>query len=176
VIDFKHGVSLGPLKRDNIKKYFDARNNYQVWKWCRQYDVLTEDSHETWFKKVQASKSIRMYEVLLGGENLSGVCGLTDIDHVNQRAEFSLYIFPDKMGDGIGTMALKTLLDHAFNNLNLFTVWGETFEGNQASELFEKIGFQKEGNRKNFYFREGKFIDAILYSIGRNKWQKSLSA
>ena len=172
MIDYGYGVALGPLRRENIQEYFLARNDRTVWQWCRQFDLLTEDGHEAWFNSVQLSHKIRMYEILKNEDIPVGVCGLTDIDHVNQRAEFSVYTFPKRRGNGFGGLALKTLLTHGFKNLNLNRIWGETFDGNPASEVFCKLGFQLEGTRKDFYFRDGKFIDAHLYSMGRDQWLK----
>lgn len=171
MISFGHGVALGPLREKNLWRYFNERNNRDVWRWCRQFDVLTEHGHESWFQHVQGTPKIRMYEVLRDFDELVGVCGLTDIDHVNQRAEFSLYVFKSFQERGLGKAALKTLVSHGFQNLNLNMIWGETFYDNNAASMFERIGFEQEGTRKNFYFRDGRFIDAKLYSVSREKWK-----
>jgi RimJ/RimL family protein N-acetyltransferase len=173
MIDFGYGVALGPLRHENTWHYFKARNDQRVWKWCRQFDLLTEDGHEAWVHNVQINPKIRMYELLPNGlQRPVGVAGLTDIDHVNQRAEFSLYVFPDEQGQRFGKLGLQTLVSHGFWNLNLNRIWGETFDQNPAAKIFEGLGFEKEGTRKDFYFREGKFIDAHLYSVGRAQWFK----
>jgi hypothetical protein len=101
---------------------------------------------------------------------LVGVCGLTSIDWVNRRAEFSLYIDPDRQKDGLGKAALQTLLHHGFMTLGLNCIWGETFDLNPAAKLFEGLGFIKEGSRRDFYYRDGRFIDAHLYSLLRRHW------
>lgn len=187
MIDFGTSVRLGPLRHSNSQRYFEARNDYRIWKWCRQNDLLTEDGHDSWLLSVQMNPKIKMYEILANipadgegkrpSENFTcvGVCGLTDIDQLNQRAEFSLYIFPSYQSSGYGKSALKTLIEHGFSNLNLNRIWGETFDGNPASETFKVCGFEFEGTRKDFYFRQGRFIDAHLYSIGRERWLKSAS-
>jgi ribosomal-protein-alanine N-acetyltransferase len=103
-----------------------------------------------------------------------GVCGLTSMDLINRRAEFSLYIGPEFQGQGFGKNALKTLLAHGFRNYGLNRIWGESFEGNPAIAMFESLGFEPEGIRKEFYFKGGKFIDAYLFSISNlvfeEKW------
>lgn len=110
-----------------------------------------------------------MYEILFFGQGPTGVCGLTSIDRVNQRAEFSLYIAPGDQGQGVGEKALKTLCKHGFNNLNLNSIWGESYVGNPAIHMFEKIGFKPEGKRRQHYFRDGKFIDAHIFSLLRSE-------
>lgn len=180
MIDLGYKVRLGPLRHENLWKYYEARNDYRVWKWCRQFDLLTEDRHESWMLSVQNSSDTRMYEILAKTDDKKlqesfqpvGVCGLTSIDHVNQRAEFSLYIFPEYHNQGYGSDGLRTLFTHGFLSLNLNRIWGETFQDNPAITMFENLGMEREGTRKAFYFREGHFIDAHLYAIGREQWLK----
>ena len=99
-----------------------------------------------------------------------GVCGLTDIDWINRRAEFSLYVAPEQHRKGLGHRALNLLFAEGFGTLNLNLIWGETFKGNPAAIMFLKAGMKKEGTRREFYYRNGIYTDAILYSIRRDEF------
>jgi hypothetical protein len=81
-----------------------------------------------------------------------------------------LYIGPEHQGQGLGEAALQALCDHGFNVLNLNSIWGEAFDGNPAIKMFERVGFKPEGRRRQFYFREGRYIDAILFSLLRDEY------
>ena len=163
-------IHLKALDTDHLSKALRWRNDYRVWKWCRQNDLISDLDHSQWFRSQNDDPKIKMFAVF-GNDIFVGVCGLTDIDRVNQRAEFSLYIGPEYQGMGYGKLALKTLLMHGFRNLNLNCIWGETFDGNPAANMFESLGFLKEGTRRQFYYRNGKFIDAHLYSILREDFK-----
>jgi RimJ/RimL family protein N-acetyltransferase len=176
MIDHGYGVTLGPLEESNLELMRAWRNDYAIWKTCRQNDLINAPSHKKWFERVCQDPTIKMYEIRHKGlEFPIGVCGLTSIDLYNRRAEFSVYIDPAHQGKGFAKMALKTLLAHAFKTLGLETVWGETFAGNSAISTFEKIGFKREGTRRNFYFREGRFLDAYLVSILASEWRAACS-
>jgi RimJ/RimL family protein N-acetyltransferase len=170
MIDFGYGVALGPLQRHNCELYRYQRNLPVIRKWCRQFDVIGEEQQVRWFEAQDKDPKIRMYEVVHDGLPV-GVCGLTDIDHVNQRAEFSLYIFAEQQGKGYGRNALKTLFTHGFRNLNLNVIWGESYSGNPAINMFLRMGMIREGQRQQFYYRDGGFIDAHLVSITRDRWK-----
>ena len=58
-------------------------------------------------------------------------------------------------------------------NQNLNVIWGETFEGNHAYDMFLKLGMKHEGTRRQFYFKEGKHIDAHLVSITRQEFMEA---
>jgi len=172
VIDFGFGVALGPVDQEHKDIMRAWRNSYAVWKWCRQHDVISDQDHDRWLKRQSEDPSIRMY--LVYADKLStpvGVCGFTSIDYVNRRAEFSLYIDPQKRGNAYGREALRTLVTHGFRNLGLNGIWGESFSGNPAIKMFKDIGFSEEGIRRAFYFRDGKFIDAHLISVLESEWK-----
>jgi ribosomal-protein-alanine N-acetyltransferase len=123
-----------------------------------------------WFERQSTDPTIKMYKIELDAENheqtlIIGVCGFTSIDMTNRRAEFSIYIGPEFQNHGFGPRALHSLLMHGFKNLGFHIIWGEVFAGNEALDSFYDLGFQKEGVRRDFYFRDGQMIDAALISI-----------
>lgn len=172
MVNFGHGVRLSTLgKLSEVGRIRSWRNDHRIWKWCRQNDILTHAAHDAWFNRIEHDPTIKMYSILTIEDELVGVCGLTSIDMLNRRAEFSLYIDPNLHGRGIGTRALQTLVSHGMSNIGLNSIWGESFEGNPAVRMFQNLGFKHEGIRREAYFREGKFIDAHLYSILFSDWK-----
>ena len=172
MINTGHNITLAPLLEKQLAQMLVWRNDRRIWKWCRQCSVISEAQHVEWFRSLPQRADVRMFSVITDTGDFVGVAGLTSIDHINSRAEFSLYIAPSEHGKGFGKGALKTLVDHAFNDLNLNCVWGETFAGNPATKMFESVGFKKEGERRAFYYRDGEYITASLYSIlkGEQPW------
>ena len=179
MIDFGHGAALVNLKHEDSHKLRAWRNNMSIWKWCRQNDLIEYHEHHDWFEKQRTDPSIKMYQIQVGtigigsGEplNVAGVCGLTSIDTLNRRAEFSCYVGPEYQKKGYAKAALKTLFDHGFKNLGLKLIYCETFEGNPAIHLFENtLKMKREGVRRSFYFKDGKFIDAVLLSVLDTEW------
>ena len=174
-INYGYGVILTPDLPDKAREW---RNTPEIYRWCRQIEPIRSWEHEDWEFNIEHNKSIRMYGIELDKNipsyNLEkkylGVCGFTSIDHINQKAEFSLYIQPNMHGFGYGRMALQTLVAHGFNSLNLNRIWGETFDGNPAAKTFAEVGFQFEGTLRKSYFKEGKFIDSHIYAILREEW------
>lgn len=169
MINTGHGVTLAPVLAKQLGQMLVWRNDRRVWKWCRQNSVISEMAHENWFRSLATNPKIRMFSIIKDDGMFVGVCGLTDIDHINSRAEVSLYIGPEFQRQGLGKAALQTLCDHAFYDLNLFSVWGESFHGSPANDLAFACGFLKDGTRRGFYFREGVHIGAHMYSLVRGE-------
>lgn len=169
-------ITLGPLDSTDLGLIRSWRNDYNIWRWCRQVGFISDAEQIRWFNKQSEDPTIKMFKILAKTNEKAvpvGVCGLTSLDYLNRRAEFSLYTAPDVQRRGIGQHALSILLEHSFNNLGLNLIWGETFEHNPAQRMFEKLGFKREGTRRSFYFRDGRFIDAHLYSITAEEFHAS---
>ncbi len=127
--------------------------------------------HLNWYKNQVFDAKLSMFVVLDHQSRMCGVCGLTDIDMINRRAEFSCYIDPMLQGAGLGSITLKTLFMHGFKDLGLNRIWGETFVDNPAFDLFTKrLGMEHEGSRKGYYYVDGRFVDCHLVSIDSAKF------
>lgn len=146
------------------------RNDPEIWKWCRQYTLIGPRQQEKWLESIEDDPSIKMFGIYYYPGNFIGTCGFTSIDKHNQNAEFSLFLAPKHQGKGYGEKALCTLFEHGFRDHNFHRIWGETFDGNPASEMFEKCGLKFEGTLRDSYYRNGEFIDSHIYSSIRKEW------
>lgn len=170
MINYGYGVSLSTIRASLAESTFRWRNNSDIYKWCRQYEPLHFEKHMEWIMSLPKREDVRMFAIEDGiNFKCVGICGLTGIDKTNGHAEFSLYIGPEFQGQKFGKMALRTLIKYGFNVLRLNHIFGETFEGNPAANMFKSVGFSFDGVRRSYYYREGKYIDAHLYSILSNE-------
>lgn len=158
-------LTLRRITRGDLHRLFRWRNDPRIYHWCRQFAPLHWENHTHWFEKQAVDSTVSFFTVIDDLQPV-GVCGLTSIDLVNRRAEFSLYIGPEFQGNGYALEALQLLFYHGFRELGLNRIWGETFADNPAMNIFtKKLGMEVEGTRREFYFRDGHFIDAHLVSL-----------
>lgn len=169
--------SIDSTDMDQVRKW---RNDYRIWRWCRQNDLLSDYDQSAWFDRQSHDRSCKFYKVMekmrwtndtfWSGAHPVGVCGFSSIDMVNRTAEFSIYIDPENQKKGFGFTVMKILLDQGFKYRGFNVIWGEVFAENPALNLFEKVGFKRDGLRRDFYFRDGKFIDSHLISMKASEW------
>jgi len=181
MIDYGFGVFLDIINKEDLDHLRCWRNSPQIWRWCRQNDLIYPEQQEKWYHWQRDDQKTRMYSVKNSEMELIGVCGLTDIDLINRRAEFSLYVGLEFQGHGFSKPILKTLFSYGFKELGLRSIWGETFEDNRAQDVFRSIGMIEDGRRRQFYVKNGKHCDAILFSMLNTEfaelpWNRSLKA
>lgn len=161
-------LNLAPLDSTDCASIRAWRNDYQIWRWCRQSDFISDVEQAAWFERQAKDPSIKMYKVTRqhGGNLITvGVCGFTSINMLSRHAEFSLYIAPEFQGKGYGRTALALLLMHGFTNLGFNMIWGEVIAGNPALNIFAAMGFKGDGLRRQFYWKDGAVHDAHLISM-----------
>ncbi|NAY90685.1 GNAT family N-acetyltransferase [Muricauda sp. JGD-17] len=101
--------------------------------------------------------------------NLDDVCiGLIDLfnfDPKNRRAGIGIVINNTKSRNkGLGAEAIALLCDYAFSVLDLHQVYANILEDNAASiHLFQKLGFEKVGIKKEWIRSSTGFKDEILF-------------
>ena len=93
---------------------------------------------------------------LIGAATLR-VCPSPRMRHVGT---VGLFVHTEYQNMGVGTALLKTLLDLADNWLMLVRVELEVFADNQrAIQLYEKLGFEKQGLLRMTTVRGGRYVD-----------------
>ena len=106
-------------------------------------------------------------------DKILGLVYLTSIDQLNQSAEFGIMIgSSNNQGKGIGTFAVKEMLKHAFYNLNLQRIELTVLENNdRAKHLYEKCGFKFEGIKRRSNYKNGTFVNLLMYSILKEEFK-----
>ena len=165
-------MKLEPLKWDDLETLRTWRNDPRVMKWAaRQSSPITPEQQHAWYERIIKCDDT---DVMVAWEDdrRVAVVTLSDIDNRHKRAEFGIYVDPNRQGQGIGKRALPLLLKVAFTGYGLETVWGETLDGNHAGKLFEACGMAHTGLRRSFYLKDGKHTDAHIYSVLRSEWHE----
>ncbi|UNU73916.1 GNAT family N-acetyltransferase [Moraxella nasovis] len=81
---------------------------------------------------------------------------------------FVIAVHDEHQGQGIGKKLLNTIIDLADNWLNLTRLELTVYTDNEkAIQLYQKFGFDIEGEHRQFAFRHGKFVNA--YTMARIK-------
>lgn len=129
-----------------------------------------------WYETYMESRgnTIRCAIVKSEDDKILGLASLTDIDFVNRSAQFHLMIgLEENQNKGLGTFALKEMIQHAFYNMNLERVELTVLETNKrARHLYEKCGFVQEGSKRHSVYKNGRFADMAMYSILKDEYEE----
>ena len=134
------------------------------------YDIpLNIENTKKWFEIIKNNPN--RYDMIIEYDNKPiGIIGIINID--KKKGEYYITIGDnDYKRMGIAYEATKLILDFAFTELDLEKVWLFVDEENiPARNLYEKIGFTKEGLLRKDIFANGKMINRYIYGILKEEW------
>lgn len=101
---------------------------------------------------------------------LVGMGGLINLSWENRHAEISLLIDPARSRQGLGTAAVRALLQMGFGRMGLATIWGECYESNDAAVAFwRQIVASYPGSKDGTLYRRqqlhGRLWDAYYFAL-----------
>ncbi|MGL5889781.1 MAG: GNAT family N-acetyltransferase [Bacteroidia bacterium] len=122
----------------------------------------TELLQFSWRKQEAEGTGMRFGIVLRETNVLIGTAGLKQISTQHRSAEIGYELVPEHWNEGIMTEALRPVLAHAFDVLQLHTVSANIDPEHSASRrVLEKLGFVQEGLFYENYFFERWWNSAI---------------
>ena len=145
---------LSPIDINDVEKYTEWLNDIEILLNLQLYgSTISLDSEKEFL--IGLSKEHNYSIINLETEELIGVCGFLDVDHVNQAAEIGIFIGNKHFWNkGYGTEALSLIIDYGFKALNFHNIILKVYEFNKrAIRCYEKIGFKKIGIRREAIHR-----------------------
>lgn len=141
------------------------------------FRFINSDVDNRWYENYMGNRgnTIRCAITEEESDEILGLVSLVSIDYLNQSAEFHLMVGEQRnRGKGVGTFAIQAMLHHAFANMNLQRVELTVVEGNKAAiRLYEKTGFIYEGRKRMAKYKNGKFVDMLVYAVIRSEYNRT---
>ena len=154
---------------DCNENYLSWMNDYEVNKYLEsRFTNHSIDSLKDFVNSMNNSESNVLFAIIdkSSDKHIRNI-KLGNIHPIHKYADIGL-IIGDKnyWGKGIATKSINLVSEYAFNNLNLRKVLAGVYEENIGSiRAFEKCGFKKAYIKKDTYFFEGNYIDAIVFEL-----------
>jgi [ribosomal protein S5]-alanine N-acetyltransferase len=85
-----------------------------------------------------------------------------------KSAELGYWLAEEYWGKGIVTEAIRQILEYGFRSFDINRVFARPFSTNLASQrVLEKAGLKLEARLEKSIFKNGQFLDEMIYSIRR---------
>ena len=167
----------GP-ERSDIPTFVKWFNDPDVREGISMIYPMSQAGEEKWFEDMISRPQVEhpmVIEIQLGVEWVAiGNCGFHEIDWRCRSADVGIIIGEKSYWDqGYGTKVMALLLEHGFKTLNLNRIGLWVFETNpRAIRTYEKVGFVREGVKRQAFYKNGRYIDMILMSVLRSEWSE----
>jgi RimJ/RimL family protein N-acetyltransferase len=135
--------------------------------------AFTREQELTYIRKTLASTGDVVWSI---EEAASGrYLGQTGLHQLHERSRVARLacIIGDRadMGRGFGSAAIRAVLAHGFERLELHKVWLMVFATNtRGRRTYARLGFVEEGVLREEYFHQGGWHDMVRMSLLAREW------
>ena len=108
------------------------------------------------------------FAIVVGDQVVGGIGLEFKPDIWRYSAELGYWLAPEYWGRGIMSSVLRAVVDYAFATFRLNRLWAGAFDWNPASvRVLEKVGFVFEARLTKSAYKDGEFVDEVIYAIVR---------
>ena len=163
-------VRLRPLEREDLQFVHKLNINANIMSyWFEEpYEAFVE--LQDLYDKHIHDQGERRFIVQKSAE-MVGLVELVEIDYIHRRAEFQIIIDPRHQGHGYAKAATRLAMNYAFSILNLYKLYLIVDKNNErAIHIYQKAGFQIEGELIDEFFVDGEYHNAIRMCMFQPKY------
>ena len=163
---------LSPVSTDDTETYIKWMNDKAVAGYFRQYHFVVSSKNELRWLYEPESDVQRYAIVLLDGDILIGCVSIQNIDHLSRNAFLGIFIGEEKYrSKGYGAEAIRLAIEYSFKTLSLHNIMLSVHADNIAGiSCFKKVGFHEAGRRRDWVYKDGKYVDVIYMDILENEF------
>lgn len=126
----------------------------------------TREKCEKFLDYVVGNNELLYFAIDINGEAVGGIGISQNSDIKRKNAELGYWLSEEHWGKGIMSKAIKEIVRIAFDKLDINRIYASPFETNYASHrILEKAGFKLEARFDKIVFKNGQFLDELVYSF-----------
>jgi [ribosomal protein S5]-alanine N-acetyltransferase len=157
---------------ENLVKY---ANNWNVAKNLTDAfpHPYTETDGKSFIANANQSSPNHIFAIDKEGQAIGGIGVHPQPDIHRKNAELGYWLAEPFWGQGIVSETVKQIVDYAFNTFEFDRIFARPFGTNLASQkVLEKNNFKLEARFEKTLFKNGEYLDELVYAIRRSNWNK----
>ncbi|WP_315108085.1 GNAT family protein [Clostridium intestinale] len=170
-------VYLKKLDKEYIEEYWDNFKNTSIETmiFTGSAQAFNKTEIENYIDRVAADSDRVDFLIFSKQDNkLVGEVVINEVDRNNRCGNIRVLINrKEDFSKGYGTEAMILALNYGFGMFNLHRIELEAYPfNNRAIHVYEKIGFKREGLRKDGAYYNHKYYDMITMSFLENEFRE----
>lgn len=158
------------LQESDLKSLVKYANNLQVSKNLSNrfpFPYTEQDGRD--FLKFAIDNPTEFVQAIAVGEECIGTIGLhPQQDIYAKNVELGYWVAEPFWGNGIATRAIQEIVKTGFERFDCTRIFARAFGDNIASQrVLEKAGFEFEYRLEKVLFKDGQYLDDVVYGIRR---------
>ncbi len=162
---------LRPLSMADLPSFVKHANNFNIAKNLtnRFPYPYTEEKGKLFIEFATSQNPVHILGIEIAGE-IVGSIGIHQQEDVQcKNAELGYWISETLWGKGIMSKVIPEMVEYGFKNWDINRIFARPYGTNLASQkILQKTGFVLEAHIKNSFYKNGEFLDELIYAIRRS--------
>jgi len=158
---------LRAWKKTDIDSLVEHANNYNIAKWLTNQFPYPYDKEagEAYLNSILNDNPTKVFAIEVNGEVVGSIGIFPQADIHEKNAEMGYWLSEKYWRNGIMTKAIAEILDYGFRTFDITRIFARPFSTNLGSQrVLEKAGFELEARLKKALFKNGEYLDELIYS------------
>jgi len=160
-------VKLRKWNEADLSSLVKYANNWNVAKWLTNgfpYPYTREDG-KAYLSMIAEDNPVKVFAIEVNGETVGSIGIFPQSDIHEKNAEMGYWLAEEYWGQGIMTKAIEEIVEYGFQTFDIIRIFARPFSTNLKSRrVLEKAGFTLEAILKKTLFKNGEFMDEIIYA------------
>ncbi|MCO6496228.1 MAG: GNAT family N-acetyltransferase [Chitinophagaceae bacterium] len=133
----------------------------------------SEKDGKSFIEMATRDNPIHIFAIDVQSEAVGGIGIHPQSDIFIKNAELGYWLGEPFWGQKIISRAVSQMIDFGFSTYEIDRIFARPFGTNTASQrILEKNNFKLEGRYEKVIFKNGEYIDELVYAIRRENWKK----
>jgi RimJ/RimL family protein N-acetyltransferase len=161
---------LRPWSINDLDSLVANANNFNIAKFMTNGfpHPYTKGNGKAFIQLATKDDPVHLFAIDVNGQAVGGIGIHPQGDIMRKNAELGYWLGEAYWGKGIITKAIGKMVDFAFDTYDITRVYARPFGTNLASQrVLEKAGFTLEARIEKNIYKNGEFLDELIYAIRR---------
>ena len=167
---------LRPWKASDINSLIKYANNWNIAKnLTNQFPhPYTIQDGKAFIEYATKDEPIHIFAIEVNQEAVGGIGIHPQSDIFIKNAELGYWLGEPFWGHGIVSKAIKQIIQFGFSTFEIERIFARPYGTNVASQkILEKNNFLLEGRYNNILYKNGEYLDELIYAIRRSNWENT---
>lgn len=167
---------LRPWKASDINSLIKYANNWNIAKnLTNQFPhPYTIQDGKAFIEYATKDEPIHIFAIEVNQEAVGGIGIHPQSDIFIKNAEIGYWLGEPFWGHGIVSKAIKQIVQFGFSTFDIEKIFARPYGTNVASQkILEKNNFLLEGRYNNILYKNGEYLDELIYAIRRYNWENT---
>ena len=166
-------IRLAPATTEYLPEFVKWFADMEITRYLSMRHPPSLDQEAGWFERMCADPNT-VHWTMLAGDRPIGVTGIHNVDWMNRGAITGTVIgVASEWGKGYASEAVAMRTAYAFEELNLERLESMSASANLGMhKALERSGYRQIGVRAHYMFREGNWVDMVMFEILRDDYYR----